>query len=206
MNGWRIQRGFALDPSGAYERLTSVGVLGGSVAGDHLWVDSDGFELIVDAGTETPRIVHKLRSLEQNTSFGHKLTVVIGLLSTQRLPSNAIATELRTRDRQATKTIEDGKGTVLVHEGLLDVIRRRWVRVFGKIDGTIWVGGCCQDARRHTRQAEETLEQTPSLQDDEEDASEARRELGVVSIAMTYILVEDSDDTFSTYRLEKAGD
>ena len=70
----------------------------------------------------------------------------------------------------------------MVHQSLLDVVGRRWVGVLRKIDGTVGIGGCCQDARRHTRQAKIALEQAPGLQDDEEDASEARRELILVSI------------------------
>lgn len=114
-------------------------------------IDADGFVLPVDVGTETPGLVHEVRVLEQDTSFGQKLAVLVGLLSTHRLPGNAIATETRSRDRQATETIEDGKGTILVHECLLDVVGRRWERVIREVDGTVGVGGCCQDARRHTR-------------------------------------------------------
>ena len=41
VNGCGIQNGFALGPSDAYERITLVGVHGGSVAGDHVLGDSD---------------------------------------------------------------------------------------------------------------------------------------------------------------------
>ena len=99
------------------------------------------------------------------------------LLGAHGFPSNAVATELGSGDRQAAETIDDGEGTILVPESFLDVVRRRWVRVFWEVDFTVGVGGCCQDARRDARQAEVTLEQCPSLEDKEEDGSETRREL-----------------------------
>lgn len=107
---------------------------------------------------------------------------MVRLLGTHGLPFDAVTTKLRSRDRQATETIEDGEGTILVHDSLLDVVGCRWVCVFREVDGPVGVGGRCQDARRHTRQAEVALEQAPGLQDKEEDASEARRELVVVPI------------------------
>lgn len=145
-------------------------------------IDCDRLVLEVDIRTETPRLVHELRILEQDTSFGNKLTVNVCLLGTQGLPFDAVATEPRSRDGQATEAIENGKGTILVHESLLDVVGRRWVCVFWEVDGTVGVGGCCQDARGHTRQAKVTLEQPPGLQDKEEDASETRRELVLVAV------------------------
>ena len=122
-----------------------------AVAGTHVPVDSDRLVLPVDIGTETPRVIHELRVLEQDTIFGHKLTIMIGLLGTHGLPGDAITAELRSRDSQATETVQDGEGTVLVHESLLDVVGRRWKRVVREVDGTIGIGSCCQDARRHTR-------------------------------------------------------
>lgn len=149
-------------------------------------IDGNGLVLKVDVGAVAPRMGHELRVLEQDTSFRDKLTVIVGLLGTNGLPGDAVATELGSRDRQAADTVEDSKGTVLVHEGLLDVVGRRWVRVIREIDGSVGVGGGSQDARRHTRQTEVTLEQAPGLQDNQEHASQARRKL-------VHVPVEGSD-------------
>lgn len=177
-----LANGFVSEDSQAYERIRLVGVRGGAVAGTHLRIDGDRLVLEVDVRAEPPGVFHEFRVLEQDTSFSDKLTVNVFLLRTNGLPGDAVATELRSRDRQPTETIENGKGTILVHESLFDVVGRRWISVFREVDGTVGVGGRCQDARRHTRQAEVTLEQAPGLQDNEEDASEARRELVLVPI------------------------
>ena len=121
-------------------------------------IDGNRLVLIVDIGTETPIVAHELRVLVQDTSFGHSLTVMVGLLGAHRLPSDAVTTEPRSRDLQTTEAIEDGKGTVLVHESLFDVVGCRWVRIFREVDRTVGIGSSCQNTRRHTRQAEITLE------------------------------------------------
>ena len=158
------QKGFVWEASQAHKRVWLVSVQRRTIAGTHLPIDGDRLVLPVDVGAETPRILHELRVLKQDTSFRHELTIDIGLLGTNGLPGDAIATESRSRNRQATKTIDDGEGTVLIEESLLDVIGRCWVRIFREVDSTIGVDGCCQDTRRNARQAKVTLEQAASLQ------------------------------------------
>ena len=182
--------------------------------------DGDRLVLEVDVGTETPRFVHEVQMIAQHTSFGAKLTLVVRLLGTNGFPGDAVATKSRTRNRQATETIEDSERTILVHESLLDVVGRGWVRVFREVDGTVGVGGCCQDTTRHTGQTEITLEQAPCLQENEENASKTRRELVFIPVrgldrndwtklgdnspvATTYIRVQNSNEALPTSRLEE---
>lgn len=131
------------------------------------------------------------------------MTVGVVLLGTHGFPSNAVATKLGSRDWQAAETIQDGKGTILVHESPLDVVGRRWIRVFREVDGTVGVSGRGQDARRHTRQAEVTLKQAPGLQDNEEDASKTRRELVLVPVEGSDRNQLDSTKEETTYPLQR---
>ena len=145
-------------------------------------IDGNRLVLIVNTRTETPVTAHEFRVLAQDTSLSHALAVLVGQLGPHGLPSHAITTEPRSRDWQTAETVEDGKGTVLVHESSLDVVGCRWVGIFREVDGTVGIGGCCQNSRRHTRQAEVTLEQTPGLQDIQKNTPEARRELVLVPV------------------------
>lgn len=143
-------------------------------------IDGDRLVLPVDIRAETPGVFHELRVLEQDTSFGQELTLLVGLLSANGLPGDAVTTKLRSRNGQATDPIKDGQGAILVHKSLLDVVWSRWVRVLWEVDRTVGVGGCCQDARGNSWQTKVTLEQAPGFQDRQEDASETRRELSLV--------------------------
>ena len=65
-----------------HERIRLIGIQGRAVAGTHVLIDCDRLVLVIDIGTETPRVIHKLRVLEQDTGLCDKLAVVIGLLGT----------------------------------------------------------------------------------------------------------------------------
>lgn len=143
-------------------------------------IDVDRLVLPVDIRAETPGVFHELRVLEQDTSFGQELTLLVSLLSANGLPGDAVTTKLRSRNGQATDPIKDGQGAILVHKSLLDVVWSRWVRVLWEVDRTVGVGGCCQDARENSWQTKVTLEQAPGFQDRQKDASETRRELSLV--------------------------
>lgn len=143
----KTQNDFVWDTSQAYERIRLVGVFFVAIASTHVLTDRNGLVLIVDIGTITPSVSHQLRVLVQDLLFGAELTIMVGLLGTHGLPFDAVATKFRSRDRQTTKTIEDGEWTILVHQSLLDVVGRRWVCVLWEVDGPIEIGGRRQDAR-----------------------------------------------------------